>query len=937
MATPTSAPLGRILGCSLLFILSAAALPAADLLRISPVTDRILLLEFGEGHIRYAGLGENWQTANRIDHRPLDLERATDPAHYTLTSPNDSAFGENGETPVHLGRKSKGHLFHDLYAYNRGDPDYLSRHSIYLQLPHPLRSGKTYTLHLDNLASNSNHWLFTFDEAALRSETIHVNQVGFRPAGPKIAYLSQFMGDFHHGPHQNGGLDLSDYEGAAFRLVRMPDGEEVFQGTLAPQQPKTAADSAHATDFGPHRNFSNADVWEADFSAFTGEGVFRVVVDRMGASFPFRIGANVYREAYVTAMRGIFLQRSGIHREVREYNDLVYPGGHRANAMYYQPNRMRVESGPQDQIDRSRPVTDIWGWYHDAGDWDGYQHSHWSVPAALLLAYHLGPEKFVDGGVGNRWKHPGDAAWVEEAGSGRPDILDEAAWLIEFMRRARQALIAQGHGTGGVPAYVGIDGGGPTGTTSWTDTRDLVLHREDPGVTGIYAGLAATFAKALETAGRPTAEVDDWIAEAEAAYTWAKANDGPSEELEYGAAGLYFATGDPSYQSDYLGWRNLGMSWDTWAATGSRHHAAFLYAILPPDHDHLDTEAQTAQRQRLAEEARNLWVNPGLQRGFRATHISSFQRNFLGIFSTPRTMMAAVAHHVNGEEDFARAVQFAADYTLGGNPMSQVWMTGLGWRAEEQPFHLDSWALLDLDHPVYVNPILPGITPYGSHFTFDWFGENYQHSGSEDFSRSSAHPVIWRKTGSSHGGRGPAWQNPAQIPDWAPSDSVGDGPKNETWFPAAEQRFQNRYSIAGSEFTMHQNLAHTAFTYAHLMTAPEVFSSYDRPQITLDGILGEHVGRQALQPLRVEASDDVAEVRYYRDGRFIGSSADREDRFAVYWRVADHPVETGATVRITATARAWNGRPTLPTEAAERTVTIVDGEGAFTPLESFEF
>ena len=68
----------------------------------------------------------------------------------------------------------------------------------------------------------------------------------------------------------------------------------------------------------------------------------------------------------------------------------------------------------------------LWGWYHDAGDWDGHSH-HSIVPRYLLLAYELAPQNLIDGELN-----------IPESGNDLPDILDEAAWLIQYYRRSRR-------------------------------------------------------------------------------------------------------------------------------------------------------------------------------------------------------------------------------------------------------------------------------------------------------------------------------------------------------------------------------------------------------------------------------------------------------------------------------------------------------------------
>ena len=104
-------------------------------------------------------------------------------------------------------------------------------------------------------------------------------------------------------------------------------------------------------------------------------------------------------------------------------------------------------------------VYGIWGYYQDAGDWDGYVW-HSKVPISLLMLYDLAPDRFYDGDVDNKYKlNASDANWIDEGSNGIPDLLDEASWLIKYHKRARNVLKDNYGGTGGCPGYVGRDGG----------------------------------------------------------------------------------------------------------------------------------------------------------------------------------------------------------------------------------------------------------------------------------------------------------------------------------------------------------------------------------------------------------------------------------------------------------------------------------------------
>lgn len=863
---------------------------ACDIRSISPITDKILLIQFNEGHIDYTGLGESNFRSFKMYYQLLDLNRAMTKANYSIQSTDDATYGQSGISPVQIGRKAK--MAHVGDMFDAGRPDYLSTHYIYIELPIAMTPGKTYTLVMNNLASNSNRWTFVFDPAYIFSETIHVNQIGFTPNAKKYAYLSQFMGDFNTTVHQNGGLNLSDYSTATFRVLKTDDNTEVFAGPLSLQKGKTSKDTERTGDFGANKNFTNADVWQCDFSALTTPGRYKVVVDRMGCSFPFEIKDEVYNEVYYHAMRALFFQRAGIFKEVNEYNNMVYPASYLTNKMY-KIDKGRGEYG--EPTDLTKEVTGIWGWYYDAGDWDGILHTHSKVPAMLLMAYEMYPEKFKDGDVGNRWKRGQTDEWTDEGTNGIPDMLDEARWLIDFMKRAREALVEQGAGTGGVPSYVGVNAGSGGAVASWTDARNLNCTNQDVNITATHAGLAGWLSACLAIAGRPQTEVDYYKNEAISAYTWAKANGASGDELQFAAAGLYRATGETTYQNDYIS--NYAVSnWEYWAAPEWDQLAACMYALLPADHPNLNSAHQTTVREGIKSSSDNFWVTNGLTRGFRATHFTPYQRNFMGAFGTPRTLMQAVTAVTTGETKYEEATHFAADYCMGGNPINMVWMSGIGHRFDEQPFHPDSWCLIDYNHKAYTNPILPGFVSYGTHYTCDWWGCGFTWEGDEDYSRNSAYPAI--------------------VPDAT------------TLFPQAEARFQNRVNIPGSEYTIHQTILHAIFTYGILKSESTTrFLPNSRPEVSLLLAENQDVNTTDTLLLEVEASDDVQKVEYYYDWKLIGTSYDKANGFAFNWVVANYNYTPNTSYLITAKAYDDMGMITVPTAAGEKTIRIVEGQG----------
>jgi hypothetical protein len=176
---------------------------------------------------------------------------------------------------------------------------------------------------------------------------------------------------------------------------------------------------------------------------------------------------------------------------------------------------------------------DVAGWYHDAGDWDGY-YSHQRIPILLMTTWEFAPDRFGDNELN-----------IPESGNGIPDLVDEASWLIKFNYRLRKELKSKGYSNGGVggarvcaDVYTDIDGSSESNLPSWKEKRRTVVTKADAFMTYLYAGQAAQFACILKRLGKdpgnfPVEMLDavefdnmtkdnvNWITEAEDAYTWA--------------------------------------------------------------------------------------------------------------------------------------------------------------------------------------------------------------------------------------------------------------------------------------------------------------------------------------------------------------------------------------------------------------------------------
>lgn len=773
----------------------ASVVCATDIISVRPVTDKILMIHFDEGDAFHHKRGQP-RADEYVVVTPLNIGVAMAKDSYSLQSNDDP----NYLTPLHpqdVGRKSKPTEFAIMcQQYNNGcintDPDHVKEHWLYLFLPHALVDGKTYTLFLDELLHDT-EIAFTFDSYALHSETVHVNNIGYSAYAPaKYAYLYHWMGD-------KGGLDLSEFAGRTFQVVDVNTQTAVFEGKIALRKKKNTQETSQLTDT-PGGNFSGADVYECDFSEFIGTGEYKIVVPGIGSSFPFKISGDVFREPFFWVMKGLYHNRSG-SASTMPFTTFTRPAPHHPQETPGFNGRLKYSSfrsfdlSTQDgqSVDKASieskfkgVLNETYGWYQDAGDWDGYYtHSH--IPAYLLFLYEMGKDKFTD-----------NELQIPESGNGIPDIVDEASWLIRYFYRARKEILTKGYGTGGVPgARVFGDLWGSDerqdGTTkaSWEDTdRDWYVLGEDVWTTYKYAALAAHLAYVLN-ADDP--EGVDWKAEAISAYAWASTHSIPDDEKErhgiflrhirmYAAASLFRLTGEPTYYEAFAMDFELA---DEAIDQNRQDHMFASWMYLLSGNQWLEQRLSSAVRSHVNTSAEK-YLGSAEKRACRWGGDFTFPM-LVGQGSTPMVAAGLFGAWLNQDNmslfnRYNTYIHTTADYFLGCNPLNITWISGLAERSPQGLFYMDWW-YRDKADPKNVQPVIPGVVPYGP-----WRFENLGDLG---------------------------WWNP----NWAYSDAQGNPriyPDQVTDWPGHERWFDMRVSPLSSEFTIHQNTVIAAFVYGFL-------------------------------------------------------------------------------------------------------------------------
>ncbi len=784
----------------LFFWAMATCTQAAEVLEISPITHRILMVQVRDGYVVHHKKGQP-RSSEYVVQNALNVSLADQSANYFLSSTDDPAYS-SARTPVSVSRKSKGQDFtwicqnwdNTLGCQNLNVADHTKDHWLYLFLPDSLVSDKSYTLDVSAVGIEGNSLTFVFDEKILHSEAIHVNNLGYSPAAPaKYGYLYHWMGN-------GGAADLSGWSGRAFRLVDSLSQQTVFSGKINFRKAKSNIETGQSTD-SPGSNFLGSDVYECNFSAFNTPGTYRLVVDGIGSSFPFRIAADAYFEPFYWVMNGLYQQRSGI-ATVAPYTDQPRPAPHNptltpgfAEKLQYSSRRMQDLENMDNSVNDKAGIEagfkgpiDTWGWYQDAGDWDGY-FTHLKIPAELMFLYEMAPAQFTDGQL-----------LLPEAGNGLPDLLDEARWLIRYLHRTRAAMKAAGYGTGGVGgARVAGDWFGgderPDGTThgSWEDTgRTWAVLGEDVFTTFRYAGLAAHFAYLLQTGNFVDPEGINWTEEAESAYEWAinhtQSNDyqAPHElnvwqDRMYAAVSLYRLTGNRTYHDQLI----LDIPTAKYA-NGSKVYTASasvnegwsypVYAyLLMPGNRPVDATSLQLMKDILVQSA-NGYIGSASQRGSRWAGDFYFPM-LIGHSSTPMISRATMGYGIARRfapataDTWKSALFTTADYFLGANPLNMTWISGVGERSPFDIFCIDSWYLDSAAFP------RKGIVPYGP-----W--------------RSDPTP---RPLG--------PWDNDFAAKTLTPALNL---------WPGHERWWNSRTTPLQSEYTVHQNTLPAAITYGLL-------------------------------------------------------------------------------------------------------------------------
>lgn len=350
------------------------------------------------------------------------------------------------------------------------------KYYIYLTLAEPLASGQTYNMTadiIDLLGQNlpvKNNISFTSNFYNDISSSIKINQVGYLPDSPKIAYVGNYLGD---------GGEMTLPAGLIGYVRNASDQQIAFQDSLqkAPQ----------ADVFG-NASFSGEDVWTLDFRSLQTPGQYYIQVPSIGRSYGFSIADNVYNDVYYKTARSLMYQRSDINLDTtaagiwaRQSEPTIGADGQPRTGYFHNSiQEMSPEMWALDEIPGTH--RDLTGGWYDAADFSHYVKSAASAVNYLLTMYEIVPEHFTD----NQLDLPGT-----ESRNGAPDYLDNVKWETDWLAK----MVGSNGCVSTVLGYQTWPGSAPKDENRrmWAITKNTIATAETAGALAQASRLMAHY------------------------------------------------------------------------------------------------------------------------------------------------------------------------------------------------------------------------------------------------------------------------------------------------------------------------------------------------------------------------------------------------------------------------------------------------------------
>lgn len=605
---------------------------------------------------------------------------------------------------------------------------------------------------------------FTIDTSRTVSEAIHVTQAGWRPGDPsKRAYLSLWLADApNYGVYDYAPAVVAGQMPGSFRVVRDSDGQTVFSGVIGlkvrPDAYEDQSDTSRMISYdydaaalppelgvkvvtggvttAAKFNTAKTYVYEMDFSTARGwaaaPGTYRVVVDGIGSSRPFRIASSIWTEVGSFVARGLYHQRSGISLDGR-FGYTRPRSFHPADGVVIQqsswPFMFSTEGGLSSaqggnpayaaSVASGPGLTNAWGGYMDAGDWDRRTQSL-SVTQDLIDLVNLFPVQSAALDLGLPPLHDVLPHLVPAAGGELPDLVQEIVWNLDFFRRLQRA---DGAVSGGIESSRTPQRNEP----SWLESEQIFAYAPDPVASYLYAGVAA---KAAVTLRRHAPELATVFREsAFRAWTWAETErlrdslfdplydylrlvkypgnlsqagtnyqaavnsieSSMRDARAYAAAEFWKESGETAFRDAYYAETRINWANTNGAELTNRQLRA-AWAFNRADFAGSDPVRRATAGAHVIRTMADQYVNPGILRYSmgQVKHVAVPHGYGLGSVPTADSVGLMRAYALDPRPDFLRVAADGVSFVLGGNQANLSLVAGYGSNPVKMGLHVDS-------------------------------------------------------------------------------------------------------------------------------------------------------------------------------------------------------------------------------------------------------
>ncbi|MFN1835771.1 glycoside hydrolase family 9 protein [Balneola sp. MJW-20] len=407
---------------------------------------------------------------------------------------------------------------------------------------------------------------------------------------------------------------------------------------------------------------------KVDFSELMNEGAYRLKINGLPkVSGVFEISEDPYSNGAIMVLRSFYLHRCGI--SITE-GDWERPFCHLKPAYVY--------------ADESKERKVQGGW-HDAGDYNKFTVTHNIAIAYLLMQYLDNPAKYIDGQLN-----------LPESGNHIPDILDEIKWGLDW-------LIKMQDESGGLNHKVSIKEW--TGENLPQDETDqqYIFRISSTGT----AGAAAVFAMASSVYEKyDRAYSENLKNRAIRAWEYLEENEELSaaggfinpegvtggeygdkvdtDERLWASVELFKVTGEIQYLNYFN--NNYGSSFSVLSWLNLINLAYYSYLNLSPKTDGVDPDIYNDLQNRMLS-----YGNSILKKMNESGYAYSLKENEFYWGSNSVAMGYSFdliqIYKLTIEDKYREAALNQLHYALGRNPLGLSFVTGLGFRSVQDPYH----------------------------------------------------------------------------------------------------------------------------------------------------------------------------------------------------------------------------------------------------------